>query len=86
MLRTLALGFALLALARPQGGEYDTRFGRSGRDLLIALDVSRSMLVQDAGGTRLDQARDIAKERAGTCPAIASAWSSSAARPSSSCR
>ena len=62
VIRTLAIGFALLALARPQGGEYDTRFGRSGRDLLIALDVSRSMLVQDAGGTRLDQARDIAKE------------------------
>src|SRR5262245_30838459 len=57
ILRTGAIGFGLLALARPQGGEFDTRSNRSGRDLLVALDLSRSMLVQDAGGTRLERAK-----------------------------
>lgn len=68
VLRTAAIGFGLLALARPQGGEYDTRSNRSGRDLLVALDLSRSMLVQDAGGTRLDRARSLAKDLAGELP------------------
>jgi Ca-activated chloride channel family protein len=67
-LRTAAIGFGLLALARPQGGEYDTRSNRSGRDLLVALDLSRSMLVQDAGGTRLDRAKALAKDLAGELP------------------
>lgn len=65
VLRTLAIGFGLLALARPQGGEFDTRSNRSGRDLLVALDLSRSMLVQDAGGTRLDRAKALAKDLGG---------------------
>jgi len=62
LLRTAALACGLLALARPQGGENDTRFNRSGRDLLIALDLSRSMLVQDADGTRLNRAKALAKD------------------------
>ncbi len=68
VLRTAAIGFGLLALARPQGGEFDTRSNRSGRDLLVALDLSRSMLVQDAGGTRLDRAKTLAKDLAGELP------------------
>ena len=64
VLRTAAIAFGLLALARPQGGALDTRAGRSGRDLLVALDLSRSMLVQDADGTRLDQAKKLAKDLA----------------------
>lgn len=62
LLRTAALAAGLLALARPQGGQDDTRSSRSGRDLLIALDLSRSMLVQDAGGTRLDRAKALARD------------------------
>ena len=68
VLRTAAIGFGLLALARPQGGEFDTRSNRSGRDLLVALDLSRSMLVQDAGGTRLDRAKTLAKDLADELP------------------
>ncbi len=68
ILRASAIGFGLLALARPQGGEYDTRSNRSGRDLLVALDLSRSMLVQDAGGTRLDRAKSLAKDLASELP------------------
>jgi len=33
-----------------------------GRDLVVALDLSRSMLVGDAGGPRLDRAKAIARE------------------------
>lgn len=64
MLRTLALTCVMLALARPQGDTQDTRSGRSGRDLIVALDLSRSMGVQDADGTRLQRARILAADLA----------------------
>ncbi len=47
-LGVVALGFAL---ARPQWGRNEIELERSGVDLVIALDVSRSMLAADAGGT-----------------------------------
>ncbi len=51
-----------------RAARYDTRSNRSGRDLLVALDLSRSMLVQDAGGTRLDRAKTLAKDLADELP------------------
>lgn len=56
----LVLGVALLALAlaRPQIGQETVKLERSGVDVLIALDVSRSMLAADVEGTnRLAAAR-----------------------------
>lgn len=48
-----------LALARPQWGRETVELERTGVDVLIALDVSRSMLAGDAGGTnRLEAARE----------------------------
>ena len=49
----LALGMALviLALARPQWGRSEIELERTGVDLIIALDMSRSMLAADSGGT-----------------------------------
>jgi Ca-activated chloride channel family protein len=44
----VALG---LALARPQWGRNEIEIERTGVDLVVALDVSRSMLAPDAGGT-----------------------------------
>lgn len=44
----LALG---LALARPRWGRSEIEIERTGIDLVIALDVSRSMLAADAAGT-----------------------------------
>jgi len=41
----------LVALARPQWGRRELELERSGVDLIVALDVSRSMLAADAGGT-----------------------------------
>ncbi|HNQ88233.1 MAG TPA: VWA domain-containing protein [Verrucomicrobiota bacterium] len=49
----IALGLALLilALARPLWGRKTIEIERTGVDLVIALDVSRSMLAADAGNT-----------------------------------
>jgi Ca-activated chloride channel family protein len=49
----------ILALARPQWGRSQIELERTGVDLVIALDVSRSMLAVDAGSTnRLAAATD----------------------------
>jgi Ca-activated chloride channel family protein len=57
----LAAGLAalLLALARPRLGVTETEARQRGLDVLVAVDVSRSMLAQDGGGglTRLARAK-----------------------------
>jgi Ca-activated chloride channel homolog len=67
-LRLGALAFGLLALARPQLGERNADLVRTGRDVLVLLDLSRSMLVTDAGGTRLAAAKRIAWDLAERAP------------------
>ncbi len=49
----IGLGIAglVLALARPQWGRNEIELERTGVDLIIALDVSRSMLAADSGRT-----------------------------------
>ncbi|MEI6654712.1 MAG: VWA domain-containing protein [Verrucomicrobiota bacterium] len=67
--RWLALGFLLaacatliIAMARPQGGA-DTKTEKSvGRNVLIALDLSRSMRVKDVKPDRLAQAKVVVYE------------------------
>jgi Ca-activated chloride channel family protein len=60
-LRVTALGLGLLALARPQVGERESEMVRTGRDVLLLLDLSRSMGVSDmGGGTRLAMAKRVA--------------------------
>ncbi len=51
VLFTLGLVAVGLALARPQWGRNEIELERTGVDLVIALDVSRSMLAADAGST-----------------------------------
>ena len=59
VLRLVALGLGLLALARPQLGERESEMVRTGRDVLLLLDLSRSMGVGDVGGgTRLAAAKE----------------------------
>ncbi|HJR51552.1 MAG TPA: VWA domain-containing protein, partial [Gemmatimonadales bacterium] len=59
VLRLVALGLGLLALARPQLGERESEMVRTGRDVLLVLDLSRSMGVGDVGGaTRLAAAKE----------------------------
>ena len=57
VLTGLALAFVVIALARPQFGlKVDKRRAR-GMDVVIALDLSRSMLAQDVVPSRLARAR-----------------------------
>jgi Ca-activated chloride channel family protein len=67
-LRLGALALGLVALARPQLGERQADLVRTGRDLLVLLDLSRSMQVTDAGGTRLAAAKRIAWDLAERAP------------------
>lgn len=55
----IVLGIAALvvAAARPRWGEYYEHVTQRGSDLLVLLDVSRSMLAQDVAPNRLDRAK-----------------------------
>jgi Ca-activated chloride channel homolog len=57
-----SLVLVLLALARPQWGERPSSMGRSGRDLLVVLDLSRSMNAADAGQVRLTAAKQLVRD------------------------
>jgi Ca-activated chloride channel homolog len=52
-----ALCWLALALARPQWGASEVTVTQRGSDVVIALDVSRSMLAQDVAPSRLDRAQ-----------------------------
>jgi Ca-activated chloride channel homolog len=56
-LALLALACVALALARPRWNPRTDEVERRGRDLIIALDVSRSMLAADVFPSRLELAR-----------------------------
>ena len=59
LLRALALTFALIALARPQTSSSQTRRLSEGIDIMIAFDVSQSMLIEDMDGkSRLEAAKE----------------------------
>lgn len=47
-----------VTLLRPQWGEHGRQVHDEGTDLLIVLDVSRSMMAADVAPSRLDRARD----------------------------
>lgn len=51
------VALVLLALARPQFGTRVETVRRKGRDLVVALDVSRSMYAEDVEPSRLERAR-----------------------------
>jgi Ca-activated chloride channel family protein len=62
-----ALGFFVVALARPQLGKSLTQIEASGIDVMLVLDVSGSMLIKDftIGGeeaTRLDAIREVTRK------------------------
>ncbi len=67
-LRLGALLLAILALARPQLGERTSGLARMGRDVLVLLDLSRSMNAADAGGTRLAAAKRLVWETISASP------------------
>ncbi len=66
-LRFAALGLGVVVLARPQAGERESEMVRTGRDVLLLLDLSRSMGVRDVStgavsvpSTRLAAAKQLA--------------------------
>ncbi len=56
-LQLLALGLALVSLARPRWGYTFEEARRKGIDLLIAVDTSRSMLSNDVAPNRLERVK-----------------------------
>ncbi len=57
VLLVLALGLLVVALARPQFGTRVETVRREGNDIVVALDVSRSMLAEDVGPNRLERSK-----------------------------
>lgn len=53
----LGLALAILALARPQWGRIEEPVFAQSRDIILALDLSRSMLAEDVKPTRLARAK-----------------------------
>lgn len=53
----VAIFFLVLALARPQIGTKIEEVKREGVDVLVAIDVSKSMLARDVPPSRLDKAK-----------------------------
>ena len=60
LLTWLALALVVFALARPEWGREPRLLARTGRDLVVALDLSRSMRVTDVGTQRLRAAKLLA--------------------------
>lgn len=61
-LRVLAVGLLIVALARPQSSTSRQNVSIEGIDIVMALDVSSSMLAQDLKPDRLEAAKEVALE------------------------
>jgi Ca-activated chloride channel homolog len=63
-LRWLALALFIVALARPQKGEGEAKITASGVDIVVAIDLSTSMLAEDfqRGVNRLDLAKTVLED------------------------
>ncbi len=62
ILQLLSLAFLIFALARPQVASTKTKKNVEGIDIMVALDVSDSMLIEDMGAVnRLETAKDTIK-------------------------
>lgn len=59
-LRVVALGLLIVALARPQGIEENSRMNTEGIDIVLAVDVSGSMLARDFKPDRITAAKEVA--------------------------
>ncbi|MBS1625911.1 MAG: VWA domain-containing protein [Bacteroidetes bacterium] len=60
LLRILSIGFLLVALARPQNSYDESSSTTEGIDIVLAMDVSTSMLSQDFKPNRLEAAKSVA--------------------------
>lgn len=62
ILRLLAFGFIIVAIARPQSSSTKETIKTEGIDIVLALDVSTSMLAEDFKPNRLEAAKETAIE------------------------
>lgn len=62
LLRTLALVMIIIAIARPRSSEQMEKVDTEGIDIVLAMDVSTSMLARDFAPDRINAAKDIAIE------------------------
>ncbi len=60
LLRSLALTFMIIALARPQSQSSWQNVTTEGIDIVIAMDISASMLAQDFKPNRLESSKEVA--------------------------
>lgn len=67
-LRVVCLALALVALARPQLGNRPAAMAQTGRDILVLLDLSRSMNAADAEVSRLAVAKDAVSQVLAAAP------------------
>jgi Ca-activated chloride channel family protein len=56
------IGLLIVAGARPRFGEYFEKISQRGVDLLVLLDVSRSMMAEDVSPSRLERAKSDVKD------------------------
>jgi len=62
LLRVIALTILIVALARPQSGVSGENVITEGIDIVLALDISSSMLAEDLEPNRIEAAKDVAAE------------------------
>jgi Ca-activated chloride channel family protein len=60
VLRTVAIAFLIVVLARPQSTNSWSNVNTEGIDIMLVLDISSSMLAQDFRPDRLEAAKDVA--------------------------
>ncbi|MFT7378112.1 MAG: Ca-activated chloride channel family protein, partial [Sphingobacteriales bacterium] len=60
--RIIALGFLIIALARPQKTENNEKISTEGIDIILAMDVSTSMLARDFSPDRLGASKKVASD------------------------
>lgn len=62
VLRLLCIGVLIVALARPQAKSKNSRKNIEGVDIVMAMDISGSMLAEDFKPNRLESSKQIAKD------------------------
>jgi Ca-activated chloride channel family protein len=82
VLRLLAIGLMIVALARPQISLRRQDVTIEGIDIVMALDISGSMLAEDFHPNRLEAAKDVAQDSLKADPMTA--WDSWYSAPSHS--
>ena len=60
VLRMVAFALLIVALARPQGIEEQSRTNAEGIDIMLSIDISGSMLARDFQPDRLEAAKEVA--------------------------